>query len=623
MTRASKAAARERQASRRPAEASRRAAPAADLPAAPEPAATRACVAMLAALALLAALRAWAGTSHGMAAWGINTLRFMPPILGWPLWALATLALIPPLARPLASQLNRLGDALANAAGRAAWIAAPLAAAVVLALPDRVRFVGDFLLRQGTVEESGRPGLLFPQALPLDVFLHVTLPTAIMQTGLLDANGAARAVGAAEAALLAVLAIQLARTLGVRGAAAVAVAAIAWWSGALSMFTGYSKAFAELSVLSVAMAWLALRALRSGEPPLGLGVLFGIGLTLHRSAVGFAPLWVATWVLWGIGPGRAGGWRQPKTWLALALPLIALGVMLPKLVATFLKWDAIHLDPAEVKLEGGPLAAAFHGNRPADLASLLVMLAPLLPAAIAALVLLGRDLPRKREAILFAALVIPLVGIMPFIHPAQGLFRDWDDFAAAGAATAVACAWIAGESLRGAPRHAWLAAALVLAASVPSFQWLVAQSDLDRGLRRVEAIVTEPPPRTGAERGDTWDYLGIRNYRLQRWDASSAAFARAAETAPSPRILRQWAAAETERAHYQSAQKIYRQLIDKSPDDFNAWSGLAAVSSQLEDSATTREAALQMLRLQPGEPNATMLLRGLGVAVPGEAPRGR
>ena len=38
-------------------------------------------------------------------------------------------------------------------------------------MPDRARFVGDFLLRQGAVEERVQPAALFPHALPADVFL--------------------------------------------------------------------------------------------------------------------------------------------------------------------------------------------------------------------------------------------------------------------------------------------------------------------------------------------------------------------------------------------------------------------------------------------------------------------
>jgi hypothetical protein len=386
---------------------------------------------------------------------------------------------------------------------------------------------------------------------------------------------------------------------------------VAWWSGALSMFTGYSKAFAELAVLVMAAAAFGLRALRTGRAPLGLGVVLAIGVTLHRSALGLLPVVLVAWVMWARSARGTGAWRRPATWIALAIPLVALALLVPRIVATFLRWDTVHLEPAEVKQAGGPLRAAFAGNRPADLANLLAVLAPVLPAALVALVALGRGLPRRGEALLLAALVLPFVVVIPFVHPAQGLFRDWDDFASGGAALAVACAWIAGEVLRGAPRLAWAALPLALAAAVPSLQWLALQHDLDPGLSRIEAIAVGPPPRTGAERGDTWDYLGIRNFRLQRWAAAARAFEHAAETAPSPRILMEWSAAETQQGDLAKAQSICRRMVEKSPDDYASWAALASASTQLSDSSTARAAAMQMLRLRPGDPNAVSLLESL------------
>jgi len=285
--------------------------------------------------------------------------------------------------------------------------------------------------------------------------------------------------------------------------------------------------------------------------------------------------------------------------------------MLPRIVATLLQWDRIHLAPKEVKEQGGPLLAAFAGLRPLDFANLLMVLAPVLPVAVAAAIGFGRGLPRRREVALLLALALPLTLVIPFIHAAQGLFRDWDDFASAGAALAVLSAWICGETLRASPRSAWLGPALVLAALVPSLQWLAIQNDLERGMRRVEAIANGPPMRTPPERGNTWDYLGIRNFRLERWDASARAFARAAETSPSMRILLQGAVAETRRGDHAAAQRIYRRLTRMEPDNYLAWSGLAMASNQLADAATAREAARQMLRLRPNDRDATLLLESI------------
>jgi len=574
---------------------------------APEAAASRAAVALAIGLGALVLLRLWGTLAPGMGAWGLNHIRFVAPHLGWPLLVLSALALLPWLARPAAAVATALGDMLAGAPGRAGAVAAVSGAAIVLAFPDQLRFVGDFLLRQGTIEEAGKPGVLFPQALPLDVFLHLTVPTWIMETGIVDANGAARLLGAAEAALLAVFAVMLVRVLDLRGAAATAAAAIAFWSSALSMFTGYSKSAAELGLLAAAAGVFALRSLRTGAPPVGLGVVLAIELGLHRSALGLVPVWLLTWVLWGWTHGRAGGWRRPETWVALAIPLAALGFMLPRIIATVLEWDAIHLAPAAVRARGGPLQAAFAGNRALDLANLALVLSPAIPALLAVLVAFGRALPRRLEAALLLALALPLTAVIPFIHPAQGLFRDWDNFSSAAAALGIAGAWVAGEALRAAPRFAWLAWACVFAVAAPTLQWLAVQNDLERGLQRVEAIVTGPPPRTGPEWGNTWDYLGIRNYRLERWPTSARAFGHAAETSPSPRILMQWGLAEAQAGNWTGSMRVHRLLVERNPNEYIGWAGIATAASNLKDVEAAREAAREMDRIRPGDRNAKML----------------
>ena len=44
-----------------------------------------------------------------------------------------------------------------------------------------------------------------------------------------------------------------------------------------------------------------------------------------------------------------------------------------------------------------------------------------------------------------------------------------------------------------------------------------------------------------------WWWTRLLVWALENWDASATAFAHAAETSPSPRILTQWALAESNR----------------------------------------------------------------------------
>jgi tetratricopeptide (TPR) repeat protein len=188
------------------------------------------------------------------------------------------------------------------------------------------------------------------------------------------------------------------------------------------------------------------------------------------------------------------------------------------------------------------------------------------------------------------------------------LFRDWDDFAATGVALSLIAAWLVGEALRDARRFAWLAVAVALGVAVPAAQWLIVHTDTVRGLKRVRAFVTEPPPRPDAQRGTTWDYLGIRNFRLERYPEAQEAFARAAETSPSPRILQEWALAATMAGDSRTAQQAYHRLLAKDPENRLGWLGLAAVSMRLRDVGEARRAATELIRRDPGNAEAQHVL---------------
>jgi tetratricopeptide (TPR) repeat protein len=284
--------------------------------------------------------------------------------------------------------------------------------------------------------------------------------------------------------------------------------------------------------------------------------------------------------------------------------------MVPRIVSVVRRWDATHFASAEIAAQGGIWKAALAGPRPADMLSLVLMLSPLALLAPLLALALWRGLPRGREALFLALLALAFVAVMPFIHPVGGMFRDWDDFAAMGAALSMLTAWLVAETLRASARS-WLGVAASLAVMVPATQWLAHHADLDRGLARVEAAVREAPARAGPERGSLWDYLGTRQYQLERWQASAEAFRRAVETAPSPRMLQQWALAETMAGNLVAAEEAYHRQLEKEPDSFTGWYGLAAVASRIPDFPECRRALQRMLELKPGDPEATRLLQAL------------
>lgn len=562
-------------------------------------------------LAVLALARGVLPLVPGMGGWALNLHRFVSPSIGWTLWALAALALVPGFAARLFPFWEATGDAIAARPGLAMVVAAAFGAALVWFFPDRVRFVGDFLLRQGTVEMAERPSVLFPQALPLDVLLHYALPSYLTSSAWIDANGAARLIGALEAAALAALAVSLARALALRGAAAVAAAAVLFFGGYLGMFTGFSKAFAELCLAVACVGVFGLRVVREGRGLLALGLAVAVAVTLHRSALGFVPALLFAWILWLRRDGAPGAWRRPSAILGIAIPLVTIAIMTPRIVAIVQRFDTVHFASATVTAEGGVFAAALQGTRPLDLWNLVLLISPLAPLIPVLALSLGRkayDGSAAAEAALLWLLALPFLVVMPFLHPVQGMVRDWDDFAATGVAISLLAAWYASRALRGAGRAAWIAVAVSLGVAAPAVEWLAHNADQDRGFRRVRALMAEPPRREKSERGNTWDFLGIRAFRLERWDDAAEAFSNAASTSPSPRILQEWALTETMRGRYSEAAALYRRMLEKSPESPLGWLGLATVAFRAGDLRESERAARELLRLQPNNPDAMRVL---------------
>jgi hypothetical protein len=568
-------------------------------------------LALWVALATLAVIRLVTAAPGSMAGWGFGLLRFSPEGLGWSAWLLTALALVPALSRPAALTIERV--AAARALTRAApWVLAVAAGFLAWSLPDRLRFVGDFLLRHGSTERSLDPSGLYPQAFPLEVLLHYQLPRALALVLQVEVDFAERLLGALEAGALGLLAVAFARALRQEGVRALAVVTIVLLGGYLGVYTGYGKAIAELALLTAAIAVCGIEAAEDPRWLAPLGVALAVSLTLHRSALAFLPAAAVTWALALRGDSQA--WRRPAAWIGFVAPLATLAVMLPRIVTTMRQFDPVHFTPLDAG--AGPLGALVAGNRPLDLLNLVAVVSPLGLAIPPLAATLGRRSLATSTGAVLGALALPWIAMTIVIHPPQGMFRDWDNYAAAGVSFSLIVAWLVAVLLAAAPSWRWLSLAAALAAAAPSLQWLAIQADVDRGLERVEAYLEEPPPRAPAERGRIWDFLGIRNAQLGRWDASAEALAHAAETSPSPRILLQWALAEQARGNSRAARGLFQRVITLTPDDARAWFGLAAESWNLGDYEECRRATIALERLRPGSPEARSLLDNLDQVEP-------
>ena len=574
---------------------------------------SRAARALWVTLALLAAARLALTFVPNTWAWGLGLMRFLDPLVAWSTWGLMALAIVPRVARLALPALDGVGARIDR---RATVLAlAALVAAVVWLLPDRAWFTGDFLMRAGTVRFHKGFLTLFPQSMPLDALLHDTIPYAIAATGGPSTDAVARATGALEAGVLAALALAFARALGLSGATAVAAAAIVTFGGALTMFTGYAKSASELALLTAWAGVSAVRMVREGRGALPLGLALALAPAVHRSGLLMLPVGVVAWVLRARGEAPE---PRVKRVLGILLPLAALALTAPRIVSILRGFDAtFHFGSPEVRGGGGLLGTALAGTRPADLVNAVVALSPLSPALPVLVIALGRRALTRASAALLA-LALPLAGAMLAIHPQQGLFRDWDVFTTAGVSLSMLLACWVGTALA-APRMTWLAVAVTAGVGMPALQWLTHNQDVDRALIRVEAFLSEPPARSAVDRTSGWDYIGITEFNRDHWSAAVRGFSRAAQTAPSPRILQQWALAETMNENLRAAQALYHRLTVLVPEDRSVWLGLAAVASRIPDPADSRRAARELLRLDPGNANALQILEYLDRDFP-EAP---
>jgi len=365
--------------------------------------------------------------------------------------------------------------------------------------------------------------------------------------------------------------------------------------------------------MAVAVATFGLRAAcdpsatGSRRGMLALGATLAAGAFLHRSASGFVPAGLLAFAL--ALAARPAALRAPATWAAIGLPVLAFSLTFDRVVKTLTTFDpGMHLASPEVTSQGGLLASMFAGTLAVDLPNVVVLLAPLAPILVLVALAWGRRLPRGREAALLVTLAAPFLGLLLFVHPGQGVCRDYDTLAEAGITIALLAAWFAGETLRRAPAFAWVGVAVVLVAAAPSAQWLAHQADVDRGLARVAALMAGPPARSPEERGKTWDYVGVRNFNRERWDDAATAFARAAETQPSARVLTKWAMAETMRGDLRAAQRVYRRAITRDPAVAVAWQGYGVVSLRLGELDEAERAAVELRRREPGNPEVAAIL---------------
>jgi hypothetical protein len=500
---------------------------------------------------------------------------------------LAIVAAVPPVRAALARGFRPL--AARPTAGLV--LAALVCGAVCFAIPDLTYFTGDTALRRSAIVGITDFGRLFPQASPLDRFLHSVLPRTLMTWTALPVGIVVSAQGALTAALFTAAAGMFARRSGAAQVGPPVAAAVVVGSAALGLFTGYDKALAELSLVTLAFAVAGLGELNRGRPAWTSGLLVALAIALHRSGLALVPAWIMLWI-WVPVRARAGG-RRPLPWARL-VPAALVTAQLPLIWKVSRAVDARHLASGGA---GHVLAAAIDPGRLTALANLVVFLVPLLPLLpVAFLVAMpGRERSLAWLGWLAACWALPMLAI----HPVQGEFRDWDDFAPAAVALSLPLAVLLG---RGAGASVALALALTGAALVPRLQLLVLQHSPQRALARIEAWATGPPTPVRTVAASTLEFAAVSHYRARRLDAGRRAMAAAIAQVPWERLYLGWANAEAQAGEWRRAVELYEESGARFPHDSAPWQMFAYAAFQRGDRDAAARAVANLRRLAPGDP---------------------
>ncbi len=531
--------------------------------------------------------------------WGLNLYRFLPPIFAASIALVVVASLIPGIAASLVPAWSAAGAALDSSA-RPRLALALLSGALVGLLPDRTWFLGDFLIRARSAATGSLAGL-FEGYLPLDDLLHARLPHAISRAAGLAPLEVVRAIGAVEVVAFAGLAIACSRAIAAPGAPRFMATILILFGGYLTMFTGYAKPAREMTMWVLALACFGIRRVSAGGSAIPLAATMIAGLLTHRSMSLLIPVWLLIGWLWHRRRGELPAERPWITVVTFAAPIVVLLATLPSLLETLTGFDLRNHLMGPAARERGVLGAAFSGMHLLDLLDVMLVMSPVaLPAALLA----RGEIPSWKshpERIVPWALVISLIPLALFVHPAQAVFRDWDVFAALGISLSVLAAGIAGRALADS-RHAWLAVPLTVLPFAFTLGWMIQFNDTARGLMRVEAFVREAPVRDERTRAITWDFLGSRAFQLGWLPRASDALEQAAELAPLRRLLLLRAVVETRLGHYEESRRIYRQLLERDADDPLGWLGLLGSAGYLGDPEELARATAKLEAYPPDGP---------------------
>ncbi len=527
--------------------------------------------------------------SSNMWGWGVNMGRFSPPAATWLSLGLWAACFLPAPARLASEALDRLGGRLDSS-----WLARLVfclgAALLVLCLPDRTWYLGDFLIRRGGL--SAALTTQREQALPLERLLFDFAPSALgaVLPGLSSLH---RLIGALAAGLLAHAAITCGRVLS-RSPATISVTALGLTLGGhMIMNTGLGKPAALLCALTGYVVSIALRPKPGWSYGARCGVAVAAAIALHRSGLLLIPAWMLV-------VSRAARDRTPGSSIARAalmsvavLPLAALLLLGGRMLHVLVTLDLPHHIASAMPVPGFGATVV----RTSDVVNTLLLLSPLLMLAPAAgFAGWSRCFAAQGRGVMLVAM--PWLVAIVLVVPQQGMFRDVDVFAPAGFAWSALLLLVIAPAVEASQKAGLRTSApLVMAGVISTLQLLLISATPAAGLDRIHAYATESPARPDNDLGRTWDFLALRAFALEDWREARAAAAYAVRYEPSSRLWVMLGVSSAYTHDYAAARAAFSSALDREPGLPEAMVGLAGAALSVGDTTLAESTIVRMNRV--------------------------
>lgn len=418
--------------------------------------------------------------------WGVDSWRYLPPMLPWVFFAVGVVSLIPWIQRRL-KPLALGAEGLISRIPLGAWLL--LSAVVFWGLKEKTFFLGDGFLRMREIETD----VLFTFEEPLDTLLHGAFYQVFHP--LLGITG--QQVYQWVSILLGVVAVGgvvhlVGKVHSDRG--------LRWFiggllacAGSVQLFFGYVESYTLLNCLSLLFLLSGLRMLKTGEfsfLPIGL---FSAGLITHPAGFLLAPgaLFVYLKVIQG---DRAGG---PASWRSAA-PVLVPTATVCALLAVFWKTGHPPWEFIQHYLRGGnllPLVSSqgtyglLSSAHFLDLANALLLFAPAL-MALPLIVARPRGASSTASVLFLFLCAIGPLAFAGLLNPKLGYARDWDLFSFAAFPLTLFLAESA--VARGAVDLFRIACPLLLIGALHTLPWVGINASPSASLRRFEILADTP-----------------------------------------------------------------------------------------------------------------------------------